>query len=59
MSLKAQRTYEPVQVRNLTLNDFISRTLEQCVMEGDPACNYKQGEIVDHPLVITIFTIYC
>ena len=51
IQFRSQRFYEPVQVRNKSFKQWRNKDLESCVMKGDEACNYKEGEIVDHPLV--------
>ena len=56
IQFRAQKFYEPIQVRNLSFGEWLNRDLESCVMNEDAACNMNEGETVDHPLVT--FTLY-
>ena len=45
-------TYEPMAVFNKTFEEWVNKTLEQCILDGkERECHFFDDDIIDHPIV--------
>ena len=45
-------TYEPMAVYNKTFEEWVNKTLEQCILDGkERECHFFDDDIIDHPIV--------
>ena len=50
--------YEPNAVANKTFKSWLKETMESCILnDHDRQCNFKDGDIIDHPLVNEVLPI--
>ena len=48
----AMADYEPNAVANKTFESWMEESMESCILnDNDRQCNFKDGDIIDHPLV--------
>ena len=46
--------FEPVSVANKTVDEWMGESLEDCILNDNPQCVLRDGEIVDHQFVSLI-----